>query len=74
MKAGGTEDRIIVVTGGVTHWHNSYTDYALYQRKREAWECKLYRKSELNQAFLIERLFVILHKEVNMLHKQPVDI
>jgi len=74
MKAGRTEEQIIVETGGVTHWHNSYTDYALYQRKWEAWECKLYRKSELNQAFLIERIFFILHKEVNMLQKQPVDI
>jgi hypothetical protein len=71
MRAGRTEGQIIVETGGVTHRHNSYTDYALYQRKREVWECKLYRKSELNQAFHIERIFLILRKEVNML---PVDI
>jgi hypothetical protein len=74
MKVGRTEEKIIVETGGVTHRHNTYTNYAFYQREREAWECKLYRKSELNQAFLIERRILILGKEVNMLHKQPVDI
>ena len=32
------------------------------------------QESELNQAFLVERRIIILHREVNMLHKQPVDI
>jgi hypothetical protein len=39
MKAGRTEEQIIVETGGVTHWHNTYTNYAFYQMQviQESW-------------------------------------